>query len=148
MNPTRKTITLPSGASAKVRKLSALDMAMATGDIPVVSPEVVKASGQDIRDIEAGLKLVRAALTRCVGRLTYLNGTQLKIVAKSLDDSDDATEITIEELDQADADALVAEVFKLSGIGREAAQVAKPFLKESEENGADSQPRTGLPQAT
>lgn len=142
MSETRKTITLPSGATVKVRKLSALDLAIETGEVRSVGPS--SKSKPTEKDIEFGLKVVRIALTKCTGKVAFPTGAK-KIVDKGLDDSNDATEITIEELDQADADAIVSAVFELSGIGG-AANAAK-FPEEQAANGGSGLDSPALPQA-
>lgn len=150
MNPTRKTVILPSGASCKIRRLSAHDVALTAGDIPIIAPDA-GGEGKKLTDkaIELGLRITRAALTRCTGKLTYPDGTQKQIVDKSIDDSDDEKEITIEELDQADADFLAAEIFALSGMRKEAApEGVKPFPEKPESNGNAGCDSEALPEAT
>jgi hypothetical protein len=96
--------------------------------------------------IKAGISMVKTILTRCTGQIRYPDGTRKKIVDKHFDDSDDLTEISIEELDQADADKIVFEVQALSGL-KEAGAKPKPF-PESQGNGECPPACENLPQAT
>jgi hypothetical protein len=115
---TRKLIELPSGACVKVRALSMFDFSK----VDAKNPE----------------QIMRVALTRCTGKVRFAENDRRQIVDKHFDDADDLTEITIEELDQADAEAIVSAVFKLSGVGKEASESLKPFPQEQEKPGADS----------
>jgi hypothetical protein len=124
---TRKLIELPSGARVKIRPLSMFDF-----------------SKVDTKDPE---QIMRAALSNCTGKVRFSETDKRQIVDKHFDDSDDLTEITIEELQQADAEMIVAEVFKLSGVGKEASESLKPFRQEPEKPGADSPDGNAIPQA-
>jgi hypothetical protein len=112
MQPTRKLIELPSGARVKIRKLSFFDFARI--------------------DQKDNAQVLRVMLTRCTGKVRFSETDKRQIVDKHFDDADDLTEITIEELDQADAEKIVAEVSKLSGIGSEEAETLKPFPEKTE----------------
>lgn len=146
MQPTRKTITLPSGATVKVRKLSALDLASEIGEIKTLALAGDKPKSQPSqKDIEFGSRVVRIALTKCTGKIVFGDSAK-RIVDKHFSESDDATEITIEELDQADADAIVSAVFELSGIGGATASVAK-FPEEQAASGAGGQAGAAIQEA-
>jgi hypothetical protein len=130
MLQTRSKITLPSGATCVVRKIAMQDCielrnvpaAFASGKRPDVEPTR--------EQVEYGVKLMRIALLKCCSPLTISSGNKLTIVDKPLDEVRDGVEITIEELDQDDAQAIAGEVFRLSNLGKEAAEKAKPFPEE------------------
>jgi len=109
-----KLLKLPSGARVKVRCLSVFDFS--------------RASVNDRNDV------VRLILTRCTGSVRFSDSVRKKIVDKpNIDDLDELTEISIEQLDQADAEMIVEEVSAISKIGKEAAEhIAKPFPETTE----------------
>lgn len=139
MNQTRKKITLPSGATCVIRKLAAKDLATYCGDVPVFAPELTgrtpKAEAPaDPKLVAQGVAYMTVALLCCCSPLTLEDGRKLKIVEKPLDEAADS-EITIGELDDADAKAIFDGVVELSGIvvpesGKEAAKAAVPFPAE------------------
>jgi len=112
-NPvTRKLIELPSGARVKIRPLSIFDFHNIDPKVP--------ASGS------------RVILTQCTGQIRFKDGSRKKIVDRHFDDTDDLTEITPEELDQADIEKIVTAVSSMSGIIREeAGSKSKPFPEEA-----------------
>jgi hypothetical protein len=122
---TRKLIELPSGARVKIRCLSVYDLMLI--EQPPKNPT-------EAQRIAAGVSMVRAILTRCTGQIRAKDGTRKRIVDKHFDDADDLTEITIEELDQADADKIVAEVHALSNL-KEAGDKPKPFPEKQKDAG-------------
>ncbi|HMJ67173.1 MAG TPA: hypothetical protein VK615_17645, partial [Candidatus Binatia bacterium] len=74
-----------------------------------------RASVNDRNDV------VRLILTRCTGSVRFSDSVRKKIVDKpNIDDLDELTEISIEQLDQADAEMIVEEVSAISKIGKEA----------------------------
>jgi hypothetical protein len=102
MTETRKLIELPSGARVKIRRLSQYD-------ILSLPPE----KRTDPTKID-GVDLARIVLTRCAGQIRFPDGTRKKIVDAHFDTTDDLTEISIEEIDQADAQAIIDAVTSLS----------------------------------
>lgn len=132
MGESRKEIVLPSGGKCRVRRISGNDF-IAAGLTPIVadlrkqSRSKASLEGEfDQRTLENMVKVTEAMLLRCVGKITLADGRTVKIVRKDLDDLTDG-EITIEELDQPDADAIVAEIHQLSGLTKGAAQAVAPF---------------------
>jgi hypothetical protein len=123
----RKQITLPSGATCVVRKLSRLDFigtdripqAFASPDEkrPPVAPEVVE---------EFAAALGRIALVKACGFITEPDGRRLRIVTKHFAECG-PDEIALEEVSNEDADAIVNAVSELSGMTQEAGREAAPF---------------------
>lgn len=137
MKPTRNLIRLPSGGSVKIRKLSVYDYSEMTFPPKGASEKAL---------IRAGVEQTKIILTRCTGKIRFSETDKRQIVDKSLDDSDDLTEITIDELDQDDAEAIVSAVKVLSGLTKEAGDKPKPF-PESPNDGSSPSPGENLPQA-
>jgi hypothetical protein len=69
-------------------------------------------------------------LTRCCSRILH-NGESYRIVDAPFADAKD-DEISIDEMPQEDAQAIVTAVQEFSGMTKEAAQRAKPFPQEPE----------------
>jgi hypothetical protein len=126
---TRRLINLPSGATASIRKLCARDF-IEFGNIPdVLSGKAKEGRAPSKQEIEWGDKCVRVMLTRCCSRIQS-EGQSFRIVDAPFADCKD-DEISIEEMDQADAQAIVNAVQEFSGLTKEAAQRAKPFPEKS-----------------
>ena len=143
MTTTRKKITLPSGGTVVVRKIAAQDFALHQGEIPAVyQPEVGRAAprapGQEYepsqRQIAEGIRSMRVVLLSCCSPITGADGIRRKLVEKDLDQTTDA-EITIGELSDQDAQAIVTAVAELTNLGKEAASAARKFPEESETPG-------------
>lgn len=133
-----KQLTLPSGATCAVRKLAAYDF-IELGNIPtplLVETTKKKLESNDFpkiskEDLAFGVALARLALTRACSPLRSATGGEFIIVDKPFHKCA-ANEISIEELEQADADMIVAEVTALSKMAKEAADKAKPFPEKQE----------------
>lgn len=125
----RKQITLPSGATCVVRKLSRMDF-VGEDRLPQAFPASVAAPEPDQplppEAIDFAAKLGRIALTKACGAIVKPDGTRVRIVSKHLADCSDA-EITVEEMDDRDADAIINAVSELTGMTREAGREAAPF---------------------
>lgn len=124
---TRQTVELPSGAKVTIRKLCGSDF-LGVGNIPVALTVAAKANGEHSPSqahIEYGVKLSTIMLTRCCGPIQF-EGESLRIVNKPFAETGTG-EISIEELEQADAEAIVQAITKFSGLGKEAAAAARPF---------------------
>lgn len=134
MNETRKTITLPSGGTVCVRKLSAYDFATHFGDVPVIAPEgapgTTRSRATKKDDPAFGLKFIRLALTVAAGPIKDPDGKTRRIVDKKFHECAE-DEITLEEFPQADADAIFNAVLELSGMKGGAADKAAKFPEES-----------------
>lgn len=147
MNKARKKITLPSGATCTVRKVSGNDFVTA-GLSPVISAlqdSVRKKRPTELDDktLQQMVKVTSMMLLRCVGVITNEDGSKVKIVDKPIDDlADDET--TIEELDQVDANMIVDEIHRLSGLKKEAATAAAPFPEEQAAPAGSSSDSEGL----
>ena len=137
MTTTRKKITLPSGATVVVRKIAAQDFALHQGEIPAVyQPEgrPAKEGEPSQRQIVEGIRFMRVVLLSCCSPITGADGVRRKLVEKELDQTTDA-EITIGELSDQDAQAIVTAVAELTNLGKEAASAARKFPEEPETPG-------------
>ena len=138
-----KSIILPSGAKCKVRRLSESDFISANQTILFLNftnqarkkTQPVEVSEE--KAFESLVKITRVMLTNCCGKITYPDGTRVKIVDKDFDDCDE-NEIAIETLDQKDAAFIVNEVQALSGMTKEAATAAKTFPEGQADSGISS----------
>jgi hypothetical protein len=129
---TRKKITLPSGATCVVRKVSAGDLAIHLGDVPTFDGTPSAAGAPSNADIARGVEYMRIAVLVCCSPLTMPDGKRLRVVDKDLDKLTDG-EIAIGELSDADAQCIFDSVAEISGIRKEAAESsAKPFPEEQE----------------
>lgn len=113
-----KTIKLPSGATIDIHKLN-------TFDEPFIAARR-KRNGADEEGaaFEDGLRFSRYVLANPKNGPLCYGGECLRIVDKP---EAGTGEITITELDQADADKIVAEVVDFSGLGRAGREAAKTF---------------------
>lgn len=118
-----------------MRKLSQNDL-IAAGLMPMcvqiakrrpVAKEEIPTDEQTIQLVTSVAEIVKVKLTRCCGSITAKDGSTFKIVDKPNVDDLGENEISIEELDQADAEAISAAVDELSGLKKEAAQAAEKF---------------------
>ncbi len=145
----RKNLMLPSGATCAVRKLAAYDF-VSLGEIPTpaIAAEILERKKNNPgtvtkEDVEFGVKVAKLALTRACSPIRFSDGEQYKVVDKEFHQCASG-EISVEELDQADADCIVREVTALSQMGKEAAQAAKPFSEKSQVAGDDPSSRENL----
>ena len=118
-SPSRKEITLPSGAVIQIKKLNAY-----------ATPALAKRVADD--EASYGARLSIYILTDRTGPLEGL-----KIVEKV---ADEATEIAIEELDQADAEAIVSGVMEFSGLTKRAEEARATFPEAGQTNGHQCAP--------
>lgn len=128
----RKTLTLPSGATCIVRPLRVGDFALHGQEAPLIyaDPETRRKKAEPTpREVEAAARMMRLALLCCCSPLTYPDRRRVKIVDREMDQTA-PNEITIGELSDDDAQAIFAGVAELTGMGKEAAQAAKPFPEE------------------
>ena len=134
---TRKKITLPSGGTCVVRKVSAADLAVHTGDIPVIDGSHHPVSAEPSKaDVARGVQYLRIATLVCCSPLTMPDGRRLRVVDRDLDKLLDG-ELAIGELDDADAQFIFDQVAELSGFRKEVAESAKPFLEEQKTPASD-----------
>lgn len=149
MQPTRKKIELPSGGICVVRRLSPIDCVGLSG-IPAAFAEPregAKVSQPTKEQLEFGEKVTRIIISRCCSAITRTDLSKVTVCDKPLDELKH-NEISIEELDQADAEAIVAEVTALSNMGKEAAAKAKPFPAEPKVAGDDARLSEDLRETT
>lgn len=137
MNPTRKAITLPGGGKCVVRRLTANDFAITEGEIPIFHEPAASRetkAGPSKRQIESGVRFLRVVLLCCVSPITLLDGSRVKITDKEMDQAG-PNELTTGEMTDDDARAILDVVTELSGLGKEAADAARPFPAEQEAAG-------------
>lgn len=100
-------------------------------DIKDIAPEDSKLSKETI---EWGLAVSMITLLRCCGPLTFPTGDVVTIVDKPFHACAPG-EISIEELEDADADAIITTVNSLTSLTKEAGAEAQPF--PAKDQGAD-----------
>lgn len=129
MQPTRQTLTLPSGATVLIRKMKGrdfLELGEAPASIEKRAPDAPALKPHELAWLVASNNLI---LTRCTGPLCFPDGTKRVIVNKPFALTSEA-EISIEELDDADAEAILTAVTAFSNEGREAGRKALKFPSE------------------
>jgi hypothetical protein len=142
MKETRRKITLPSGATCTVRKLSGYDF-VHLGTLPPEAREEINrrfTDAQEARAVVEGFRLVKLSLTRACSVLTLTDGAKRRIVDKEFSACED-NEISIEELSDEDARAITAAIQELSGLTKEAVAAVKPFPQE--QVSGDQPPQAG-----
>lgn len=131
----RKSITLPSGATIVIAKLNTFN-----------EPFIVTRKSDD--ELTAGVRLAKFALTNPANSvMVFQLGTEierLRIVDKVEAGSG---EITIADLDQADADAIVREVIEFSGLGTAGREARKTFPEGQATGGKPPSAGHDLPRA-
>ena len=137
INLKRKNLTLPSGATCQIRALASMDFLGQNASIPSTILEG-KFKGKTPEETAANLTpkelqwyatLVRVAILKGCGSIVD-GGRRLIIVDKAHYECGPG-EITVEDMEQADADMIFREVSTLSNLGKEAAQAAGNFPQES-----------------
>jgi len=144
----RKTIKLPSGATITIRKLAGYDFAK-LGDWPLAFDRKPGNGSQsptsDKKSFEFGVKMAKLILTDCTGPMTF-EGETLCIVNKPFNDTTE-TELSIDELEQADAECIIDEVKRFSGMGKEAAETGRTFPEKPQAHAEHTQPGENLQKA-
>lgn len=136
----RKKITLPSGASARIRPISANDYLAEFGNVPIGIRRQLEESMKSKKENEIGEKeidfvrrLGKIVLLKCCGAIDSAEG-RLVIVDKPQHECSD-TEVSIEEIPQSDANHISDEVFKISGMTKEAADISAKFPEQQATDG-------------
>lgn len=137
----RKTISLPDGSTCVIRALTVMDSLRSVGFImepgesqaakkpkPAATAAPDEPAKIDARELQIGLQLTRHILLNCVSPISR-GPERLRIVDKDLD-MIGRGEIHIEELDAETARAIVNEVLRLGGSGKEAGDAAGKFPEE------------------
>lgn len=131
MHTTRKTITLPSGATVAIRKMKGSDF-ISLGEAPAAFADG-KPREKDKPPTAEELNWVVASntiiLTKCTGPVCHPDGTQRLIVDKPFASTPE-TDLSIEEMEDADAEAIITAVSEFTQCGKEAARKARPFPAE------------------
>lgn len=121
----RKSVLLPSGATIVIAKLNTFN-----------EPFIVARKGDD--ELVAGVRLAKFALTNPANSPLHFphdgEVEKLRIVDKPVADEG---EITISDLDQADADKIVNEVVEFSGMGNAGREARKTFPEGQAQDGGD-----------
>ena len=111
----RKQIILPSGATIVIARLNTFN-----------EPFIITRKGGD--ELAAGVRLAKFALSNPNNSVMVFKGGEeierLRIVDKPVAE---AGEITISDLDQEDADTIVQEVIKFSGLDNASREARKTF---------------------
>jgi hypothetical protein len=128
-----------------VRKLAQSDY-IASGQMPLFlkfargkTPKQEELTDeQTVKFVESMAEITKVKLTRCCGAITATDGKSYRIVDKPNIDDVGELEISIEMLDQADANAICAAIDELSGMTKEAAKAASTFPEGSTDGGGVS----------
>lgn len=145
----KKQITLPSGGKCTVRKIAQSDYLASGQGIQLIQlartgRSLTTQKANELSDADAAKMLqimvdvTKVKLTRCCGVITQPDGTRVKIVDKPDVDDVGEGEVSIELLDQDDANAICAAVDELSGMTKEAARAAATFPEGSSDSGGVS----------
>ncbi len=134
----RKEITLPSGETVEIRRLSAIDF-IGLGELPL--PE---GNGADETPEEKARRLKERldAILKDPDRINrYSNRAVVKGVVRPRfsdkdEDLDNPNVVHVRDLDETDLAALVKGIMEFSGLSKEAGQTAESFR-------ADGEPRPG-----
>jgi hypothetical protein len=124
----RKTVTLPSGLSVEIRRLTARDF-VGVGEIPLPATQdvseksVVDRARQLAADPDAMDRYGHRAITRGVARPRFSDRDE------DLGREDIAH---VRDLDLLDYGALLVEILKFAGIYQEAGQTAESFRADGE----------------
>ena len=118
----RKLLTLPSGGKILIAKLNSFN-----------EPFLVQTKREG--EMEAGIRLAKFALTNPNNGPLILDGEEARIVDK---EKPGEGELTISELEQADADLIVSEVIEFSGLGTAGREARKTFPERPETGGASA----------
>ena len=124
---TRKLVTLPSGATVLIRKITAGDFRGITSEVPVL--DGFRKSGHIPTEAEVAqaVKMATRILTLCCGAFKY-QGETYRIVDKPFSDPGlKEDELPIELLDQADAEAIISAVHEFSGLLKGGGQNGRTF---------------------
>lgn len=125
----RKQITLPSGATVLVRKMSQWDF-LELGEAPAaLADNVRKAETLTPKQVQWSAKVNRIILAKCTGPVVGADGSWRRIVDKPFSDCTEA-ELCIDEMNDQDVDAIVTAVTELTQAGREAGAKARAFPQE------------------
>ena len=124
----RRTLTLPSGSTCVVRKLSRLDF-IGSDRIPQAFAVVdeKRASTADTAALnDFAATLGRISMVKACGAITQVDGRRLRIVSKHFAECG-PDEVAVEEIPDGDADAIINAVAELTGMTQEAGREAAPF---------------------
>jgi len=149
MNPTRKKLTLPSGATCVIRALSLRErLSFQKGPPrPEGKPDGEQQGGEDV---EFGFRIQEMILLQVCQSILLSDGREAEIIPATVKPLHRLeSQIAVDEFDQADADAIVRGVFEMSGIqiGKEAAKAAPTFPEEKAVPGQPGQGSAEIQQA-
>lgn len=146
METTRK-LTLPSGATCKVRRLTPRD-SIKVGVIPDVLAEPEKAKDTKAeREAKAtySIRMNEVILCDCLGPVTDKDGRTFRVVSKSAFDCSDTEENCDLFATTEDGEEVVKNVLELSGFKQGDREALAPF---SEEQKAVGEPGQDLPKVS
>lgn len=122
-NRNRKTLKLPSGATIEIAKLNTF-----------TEPFIAQRAKED--DMQAGVRFAKFCLTNPDNGPLCFEDEKARIVDKPVAGEG---EITIGQLDQADADLIIKEIQSFSGMDK-AGQEARKTFPEGPEAGGEPAP--------
>ena len=138
---TRQKLTLPSGGTCVVRALSAMDW-LAMPRKPQAFPQSSNAQepdddALDAKRVEETAAMLEAIIVRCCSPITWGDERKRIVIGKDLDELGD-DEITLEELSQDDANAIVAASAEVNSLTKEAGDSVGSFPEGSDGDGEHS----------
>ena len=137
---TRQKLTLPSGGTCVVRALSAMDW-LAMPRKPQAFPQSSSAEPDDgeldQKRVEETAAMLESIIARCCSPITWGDERKRIVIGKDLDELGD-DEITLEELSQDDANAIVAASAEVNSLTKEAGDSVGNFPEGSDGDGVDS----------
>jgi len=143
METTRK-LTLPSGGTCKVRRLTPRDF-VKVGSIPDVlaEPDGRKDSKADqAAKVTYSIRMNEVILCDCLSAITCTNGSLVKIVNKGAFDCSDTEQNCDLFATTEDGAAVVEAVLELSGFKQSDREALAPFPQEQ---GATGEPGSPVP---
>lgn len=133
METTRK-LTLPSGATCKVRRLTAQD-SLALGFFPDTLADDSKSQPSAAKKNESqriGVAMSEIVLCDCTGKITRPDGTFYKITRKPWDPDSESDDLNAHlAATTEDGAFIVSQVLEMSGFSVAAKEAARPFPEES-----------------
>lgn len=152
---TTKTITLPSGATCKIRRTTGRD-AISLGFIPdVLGDEKPSAVNDKAKELKArqeyAVKMNEIILCDCAGKIKRPDGTEFKVVRTPWDEipDDDQTRVNVDLFaEDPDGACIVQQVLELSGFTTSAKEAVQPFPEEQESGGASGSGGAEVSQVT
>ena len=146
---TVRKLTLPSGGTCIVRRLTARD-SLALGFIPDTfgDAKVTDDEKAAAKTKQVAVKMSEIILCDCAKRFTKQDGSAFSVVKKPFDECSDS-EVNVDLMATTeDGEFIVGQVMEMSGFGQAAKEAASPFSEEPGINGLNGRSCETLPGAS